>query len=450
VNLKTEIFCSDGFLAKLFVRAALLLLTLAHPALALPIAIDGQVFTDQYLYSGSGIGAGALAQSSLSVWLDADTKTEKGWGAKAIGEFDFFGKSMDHTYSASAFVQLREGYVSYFADGIDFRLGEQIIPWGKSDGINPTDYFTAKKYTFLNPDDEVRRVGAPAVNLNLTPDSGKSPFTAQFIFEPAYAQTELLIPSQLIPQGLTVNRNPSEAGPFGPQSMEYGIRLSFQKSNFDFSISAFKGFAAIPEFVFNPASGAVDSINAPEKAFGADASLTLGDYIIRFESAVHLPDNGTSEDPLFGYVEPDHWDSVVGIETPFLTDFRAQVQFLYRYHLYFRGSPTPNSDNPLVDSVMAGIARANATLLNYQHQGNPGASIRFAYAKDSSAWTGELFFVGYFADGSDYLIRPQVGYVPGENWKLLVGVDYYGGEVTRPLGALHELSDVFFEAKRVF
>ena len=417
-------------------------------AQALPI--DGRVFTDQYLYSGAGQGDGQLAQSSLSVWLDADTKVDQGFGARAIGEFDFFAKDMERPDHVSAFVQLREGYVSYLGDGLDLRVGQQIIPWGKSDGINPTDYFTAKKYTFLNPDDEVRRVGAPAVNITFTPASGTSPITAQFIFQPSYAQTALLIPAQVAPQGLTVNRMPNEPGPFSSQSMEYGIKLSFQKSNFDFSISAFKGFAAIPQFVFNSQTGAIDSVNFAEKAFGGDASLTLGDYIIRFESAVHLPDNGTDRDPLYGYVEPDHWDTVIGVEKPFLTDFRTQVQFLYRYHLYFRGQTHSNSGNPIVDSILNGVARANATLLNYQHQSNPGASIRLAFAKDTSDWTADLFFVGYFADGQDYLIRPQIGYSPGENWKLLAGVDYYGGDVNRPLGALHDLSDVFFEAKRVF
>lgn len=340
--------------------------------------------------------------------------------------------------------------MSYFSEGLDLRAGQQIIPWGKSDGVNPTDYFTAKNYTFLNPDDEVKRTGAPALNFTFTPDNGTSPLSFQLVFQAFYPQTALLIPTQIIPQGMSINLYPNSPSAFQANSMEYGAKLSYQKSNYDFSISAFKGFGAVPEFVLNTSTLSIRPINPGERAFGADASVTRGDWILRFESALHLPDNGSPSDPLFGYVEPDHWDTVIGIERPLFTDFRLQAQFLYRYHLYFDGNPIPNASSPVLNTVLKGIASANATLLNYQHQGNPGTTLRIAYQKDGSRFSADLFFVGYFGGGDDFLIRPQAGFAPVDNVKLLAGFDYYGGNPARPLGALHGDSDGFFEARLLF
>lgn len=406
----------------------------------------GRIFTDQYLYSQTG----KLAQSSFSSWLELSTKNENGLGGHAVGALTIFGKSMDRPDRASVTGQLREAYFSYRGDGTSIKLGQQIIPWGKSDGINATDYFSAKDYSLLNPDDEVRRTGAPGLNLSFTPESGNSPFTYQFIFQVYSPQNKLLIPSQIIPQGLTVNLKQPAPSLFRSNAMQFGGKIAYQKSNFDFSISAFKGKSAFPEFVFNPATLAVDLVNFKETAFGADASITLKDYVVQFESAVHLLENGGRDHPLFGSVEPDHWDTTLGIERPVLDDFRVQFQFLYRYHLYFREQALALTGNPLLDQLNAGIARANATLLNFKQRGNPGATFRLSYANENSKWSGDFFFVGYFQAGEDFLLRPEIGYSPFTDFKLLAGMDYYGGNASRPLGALSQLSDLFLEAKYVF
>ena len=218
----------------------------------------------------------------------------------------------------------------------------------------------------------------------------------------------------------------------------------------DLSFSVFHGFAQYPEYVFNLGSQAVDAINPEESALGADASFTLTDFIVRLESAVHMPDNGKDTDPLYGLVEPWHWDSVIGIEKPVFDDFRVQLQLLYRWHLYYQDALYTSGPNAQVNQIQQGVARTNATLLNYRKQGNPGATFRIGYAKDSSKWTVDLFLVGYFAEGQDYLLRPQVGFTPAEGFKLLAGFDLYGGDPTGPLGALHHQSDGFFEAKYLF
>ena len=104
----------------------------------------------------------AIAQDSASLWLEGDPELRREW-RRALHphrerdpKLNRFGVGSP----ASQFnVGLREAWISYAKNGWEAKLGQQIIPWGKSDIINPTDFLTAKNYTFFNPDQEVRRLG---------------------------------------------------------------------------------------------------------------------------------------------------------------------------------------------------------------------------------------------------------------------------------------------------
>lgn len=164
--MKVKIILITGFLLQLCVQAQA-----GSTHKVYPFPFTGRIYTDQYVLTNSESNQ-TLAQSSASIWLDLDSHTDKGMGARFIGQFDFLYRDLNHPTETSVFYQLREAYVSYLSEGSDLRAGQQIIPWGKSDGINPTDYFTAKNYTLLNPDDEVKRTGAPALNWIFTPEAG--------------------------------------------------------------------------------------------------------------------------------------------------------------------------------------------------------------------------------------------------------------------------------------
>ena len=412
--------------------------------------LNGRTYTDAYILTSPKTNANNLEQFSGSIWFDLNYRPTSDLGAHVVEQLDFFAQDLNHPNSGSVQSNLREAYVSYSKPGHEIKVGQQIIPWGKSDGVNPTDYFTAKNYTLLNPDDEVKRIGAPALHYNFTPDQGNSPLNFEVVVQAYYPQMKLLIPDTAIPNGLQFQKYPNTPTAFQGNSMEYGFKLSYLKSDYDFSISAFKGFSQYPEYIFNPRTLAVSPINPAERAFGADASFTTGAYIVRLESAVHILDNGSSSDPLYGLVEPNHWDSVIGVERPFLTDFRIQVQFLYRYHLEYEDPSLNASPVPMLNQIQQTVAQANALILNYQRQSNPGATLRLSYSNETSNWSGDIFLLGYFGGGQDHLLRPQIGYTPVTNLKLQAGLDLYGGAESRPLGALHDRSDAFFEAKYQF
>ncbi len=416
----------------------------------------GRVYTDQYFYTQnrtSGNTASSVAQSSASLWLGTDvdgTQFTHGLNGHFLGQLDGFLRSPTHPYDATSSVQLREGYFSYAASGLDVRLGQQIIPWGKSDGVNPTDYFTAKNYTLLNPDDEVRRSGAPSLNLSLTPNEGNSPWTLQTVVQAYDPQTQLLIPDSALPTGLAFSKYPKPPRAFTPEFAEFGVKLACLRNDFDFSISYFRGYNHFAEYVFDPNTSAVNPVNTRQTAVGGDASFTVSNFVFRAESAILMPDNAKATEGLNGLVEPWHWDTVLGVERPFLENFRVQAQLLIRSHFEDANPQNYTSLNPLVTAVQRAVGQANQLILNYQHQNNIGGTLRLAYANEASPWSADVYLIGYFASGQDFLLRPELGYKFFDSLRLLAGIDQYGGEASRPLGALKNQSDVFFEGKYTF
>jgi len=411
----------------------------------------GRIYTDQYFATRADSGyRNGIIQSSFSAWLDFQAKTSARTTFQAIGQFDAFAKNMTMNDRSSFSARIREGVFTFQTDSLQFKIGQQIIPWGKSDGVNPTDYFSSKDFTILNPDEEVKRQGAPAMQLSLTPKQGTSPITFTGVFQAAYPQQKLMIPDRAVPSGIQFTKYASAPALFREDTMEYGGKIAYLGNSFDLSLSAFRGVNHFSQYVYDFASNRVLPQNFLQSAVGGDFSFTSGDYVVRGESAYFIPDQGPLNTPLYGIVQPSHWDAIIGVERGFLDDFRAQVQFLYRYHFDYQDPSSITTPSPVLTQIQQTVARANALLLNFQRESNPGATFRVGYASDSSDWTADLFLVGYFAKGYDYLLRPQLSFKPAEGWKLLAGADLYGGNESRPLGALRNNSSLFLEGRYIF
>lgn len=418
--------------------------------------ITGRIFTDQYpLLYNSESRASVLQQSSVSLWLEASPQISERWGAHGVYAANFFARSIVGTVGAAGSNdlsyqgQLREGYLGFLSDGLELRAGRQIIPWGKSDGVNPTDYLTAKDYTFLNPDDETRRTGAETLLLSWTPRNGNSPFNFNFIFQPSYPQNRLLIPSTAIPAGLPipVQVNASAPAEFSSEFQQVAIKAAYLGAHFDVSLSAFRGWSATPQYMLEESAIVPKSVR--ESAVGADASFSSGASTFRIESALHMPEGGMPGDTLFGVLQPWRWTTVAGIERPFGESFRGQLQFVFQNSLQSLSAESYTDSSLVSTAIQREIGKTNALLLDFQRANQFGATFRLAYAPEASRWNMEAVSLVYFP-GGDYYLRPLVGYRPMENVKLSVGADLYGGPADLRLGALRSYSTAFAEAKYVF
>lgn len=445
-----------------FLRLALLLIgfisigptSFAVESHASDIEFGGRVFTNHYYRIHPANER--WMQNSLSTWIDlgasqlipvSDSHSIY-FQSTSLGTV--FLKSLEVPGKATGRLTIREAYLGFQSESIEAKVGQLVIPWGKSDGVNPTDYFTSKNFNFLNPDEEVRRIGAFSALLNVTPKQGNSPITFTFVVQGRNPETRLLIPESAVPSQVQFIRNP-EFGPIiAADSIQFGFKMAVLKSSYDFSISAFRGFASMPQFEFDGAK--VFSRFSRQTSLGVDASFTYRSSIIRFESAFHVPDDGHSEHSLRGLVQPWRVDSVLGVERPLFGDWRGQIQMLHRYHFNYLNPNSITHLNPIIQSIQQSVGQANALILNFQDQQFFGATFRVSYMPDNPLVTGDLFLVGYlfgqdFANRGDYLLRPQINYLPIENWKFTLGAEIYGGDRDKTLGAMRDFSSVFLEGK---
>ncbi len=411
------------------------------------LPLSGRVFSDIYLPTRD-IPTAGYRQSSASVWLQGDPKL----GENGFSRFILTGDAIDTGSGASFRTGLREGYLGYAKNGYEFRIGRQIVPWGKSDVLNPTDFLSAKDYTLFNPDEEVRRLGSTMLWLNWTPDEGNSPLNFTFVAVPVFAQSRLLVAPTTIPANSTVATT-AIAPPQTISNTETAFKAAYFGSSWDVSLSVFRGFNHMPEYALTSVTGSgatlvanFTPISRAIRAVGSDASFTSGKWVFRGESAYVWTQNDTGTNPT---IQPSHWDSVVGVERPFGDDFRLQAQFVSRYHPNFTPPDQAGGADPVSAAINPQLARANALLLNYQDRFRPGATLRLSYTNETNGIDTELFLMGNVI-GGDYLIRPKFSYNWTDAIKTTIGTDYYGGPADRPLGALKAFNSVFIEGKYSF
>jgi hypothetical protein len=425
----------------------ILLAALASVALAEdgPPALSGRVFTDVYVPTREEPTQTPLRQASTSIWIQADPKV----GTRSSAHFtltgDYFETSLDGNPDVRKLrMGLREAYVNYAYQGLEFKVGRQIVPWGKSDAINPTDVLPAKDYTFFNPDEEVRRIGATSALIAWTPDKGRSPFTLTTVWTPVFPQTRLLISPSSIPRDPSVTVTTTPVSPKASlTNSDLAIRVSYAGDGWDFAALVFRGYNHMPEFKAEGLS--VFPVFNQVRVLGGDFSFTSGAWVFRGESAYVWTQN---DDGNNRFVQPNHWDTVLGVERPVGDDWRAQVQFVARLHTEYQDILEPDPSFP-ADTLNRETIKANALLLGYQFETRTGLTFRLAYSPSKSDVEAELFTIGNFM-GGDYLLRPKLTYAWTDALKLTLGAEYYAGPVNRPLGSLQFYNSVFFETKYSF
>jgi len=418
------------------------------------LSTSGKFFTDIYFPYQKNIAPKTFNQFATSAWLQLDGQLNDNLSGRLIYQGDFFDGNNSRLTGDKAGTHLRntirEGYGHYTNMGWELKAGRQIISWGKSDVVNPTDFLSAKDYSYLVADDETRRVASTGLWSSWTPEEGRSPLNVTLVWMPYFAQSKWLISPDVIPAQVVVGgvETPDPILANG----EVAAKLTYTGDSWDSSISAFSGWdhrpylkeinhTVMPPIVTN-LSQSFSRINA----LGADGSYVSGKWIYRGEGAyVRTPNN----DGANTLIKPTHFNSAWGVERPVSDDFRIQGQFLYKYYPQYTAIDQTTGADLISSSINRQIAQTNALIFRYQEQSQPGATFRLSYANDENHFDAEIFYMRYF-NGGDYLIRPKASYAWTDLFRTTLGVDYYGGPSDRALGTSSTYNSVFFEAKYSF
>jgi hypothetical protein len=416
--------------------------------------ISGQVFANSYFATANpSPNQHAILQLEEAAWLTGDldlNSTFSVHGTLTATELNF---SPNGTEGVSG--TAREAYLEMNApslSNLDCKIGRQIISWGKSDGYNPTDYFSAFDDTIFNPDREIQRLGPDSLLLSYTPNGGSSNFGVLLVLVADAPRSKIVVTSdQQTGQFVTLS-GPAPV-PFSSQDSEAGTKLTYAGRDWDGSVSFYVGHDHTPEFQFvsfslppTPSLTATQIYQAVS-AIGSDFSWSIGTWVMHGEAAfTHTVGSDPTNDPS---ILPDRFDAVLGFERPLLTGLRLGGQVIYRLIPNWQDPNSATGTETAPTLALQKIAEANQLIEGTQHRQEVGATLRFDFTPEKSKFDLQLFLIG-FASRSDYFLRPMVTYHWRDELKTYAGFNFANGPPDSPFGAFDVYNAINLGAIYIF
>lgn len=325
-----------------------------------------------------------------------------------------------HGYSG----RLREGYVEAGTGAWTWRVGRQIIAWGRSDRINPTDNLSPRDLSLLVPEDEEQRLGINALLARRTLDDNLSVTAVLAGFEANRMPTGTL-PDNLIRHG------PADA-------LETALKLDHAGDNLDWSISWFDGYERTLRYqaVMSTAPVFVSAYER-KRAIGADFAWAAQDWTLRGELAherLALDCQGCR------HVQRKVNRIVLGADRNVGESANLNVQVFA-----VRRDYQPPGDGDVRRLIDLATDRLNSEFDAREW----GLTTRISDMFFNERLKLEMSAV-IDLTGSSYVIRPRASYSLTDSVKLLTGVDYFQGSRQSYFGIRKNNSLSFMELSLIF
>ena len=355
-------------------------------------------------------------------------------------------------------VNIHEAYVNVYAGQFDIRFGQQIVVWGRADGINPTNNITPYDYRVRSPEEDDRRMA----NLGLRAYFNVDKFRFESIWMPTYAESyfpEFNIAGPIILGESNYPGNKLQGG-------VGAFRINYGSPEIDWSVSYLNGQAIFPgvelrniTLLAPPAMPEIEVgfSSYQHQVIGADFSATLGKFGTRGEIAYkwpyHYRDHEYIPNPELYYVLGMDFDLANG-------DIFVIVQYVGKYvydwdEIEETGLLEDGPSGPLTPDQFNALLLQEITLINrmlhgqqdeYSHAG----MTRIQYTTLQDTLSLELLGMYNFTT-YESVVRPMVTYDIADGLNMSAGAEIYQG----PDGTLNGMIDesqsaVFFELKASF
>jgi hypothetical protein len=343
-------------------------------------------------------------------------------------------------------IDLREAYINVYAGKFDFRVGKQIVVWGRADGFNPTNNITSQDFTVFSPEADDSRLGNFLIRskFHINTELG-----LEAIWIPHYKASVLPLGIMPLPEGFLLgeslypNANLNNSG--------YAAKFNFNYPKIDGSISYFNGYNPLPGLEFGIPVLKADSTFAisisnrayKQQVIGADFSTVVGGYGLRGELAYRITEGNYEE---MAYISNPDIRYVFGIDKT-IGNFNLIAQYIGRY---------------VIDFVKLKIPSDSTSVMNYENnhynrlfagQTNEvihSVSIRPALNLFYDMLTIETFGM-YNITTDEFLLVPKITYSISDNLKFSIGANYYHGKENSLYDLMSTtMSSGFFELKASF
>ncbi|MCK4525824.1 hypothetical protein KAW18_00520 [candidate division WOR-3 bacterium] len=332
-------------------------------------------------------------------------------------------------------IDVREAYVNTYAGPFDFRIGHQIVVWGRADGFNPTDNITPKNMFVRSPDEDDRRKG----NFLTRTFYNLKPFRMEGIWVPFYASSVLPTGIMSFPAGMSL------AEPDYPdaslKNSSFAVKLNLEMASMDGSVSYFSGY--------NPFPGLdADTIEIVARAYkthiaGADFSTIISSYGLRGEVAYRYPYEDYEENI---YISNPDIQYIIGFDTEF-GDLSIILQYIGKYIFDYTELTEPQTPEQILTYE---LALKNRTFHSQLNEISHAISFRPALNLMYETLTLEVLGLYHFTT-EEFFIKPKISYDIADAMTVIVGGELYTGPDKTLFGTIDEtLSSLFMELKTSF
>lgn len=329
-------------------------------------------------------------------------------------------------------IELRETYLEYVSDYWDFRLGRQIIIWGKADGIQITDIISPPDYTeFLARDFDDIRMPVDALKFRILSSLLDWEFIWIPVFKPAIlpqGDNPWAIPMEF-PEGMNVTFEQAILPEKNLTNSEFAGKISMYLSGIDFSLSTaymWDDFPALHKTIITDTIP-VKLILTPEHHritfVGFDFAKPIKDFVIRGESAFFDGKYFEPEDISEELFKKNSVNLLLGVDWYPGNDWMLTAQFV---------------DNLILDYDQA--------IKDYEHMMLATLHI----SKKLFRQTLELSTMGYFGlNNKDGFVRTNMDYALTDELHVLLGIDSFFGDEGM-MGQYNNNDEVWIKVKYSF
>ncbi len=310
------------------------------------------------------------------------------------------------------YLQSKEAYLLYGGDTFDFRIGQQQIVWGKTDGlrmldiINPLDMREFMLDDFLDS-----RIGLWSARLNWYADIGGSQHEFEFIVIPdarpgelAPAGSRWAFAPPAAPAGVAVAVLPGDEPGWRPSDVEAGMAWRSNVSGWDLSLNWFYGWKDSPNMQKNLTPGllTLTPIYQRMNTVGGSFSNAFGAIVLRGELAVNIGEgiNKTGTTPVTSIGRKTTVNAAFGLDYN-KNNWRISPQFFIRY--------LPGWDNTIGEDQASGFV-----------------SLMISTDYMNEKLKPEVIGLYDWADGS-WMLRPKLSYEFSDQITARLGGDVFGG-----------------------
>ena len=343
-------------------------------------------------------------------------------------------------------LNLREAYVNTYVGPFDFRIGHQIVAWGRADGFNPTDNITPRNMLVRSPDEDDRREG----NFLIRSYFNLQPMRLEAIWIPFFRSS--VVPTNLLPFPPGINLIDSDYPEARLKNSAFALRLNLECASFDGSLSYFNGHNPFPGITANPPRIFADAVlldiylkSYRMHVFGADFSTTVaGSLGFRGEVAYKKPHG--DYDANIHIPNPDI-QYAVGLDKEFSGNFSVILQYIGRYVCDFIELVKPPYP---FDIAKYELEHKNRMIASQQYELSHSVSCRAE--KRLLHETLKIEALGMVnMTSEEYLLRPKLTYDIADGITFILGGELYSGPDTTLFGTIDShLSALFTELKISF